>query len=289
MGTDLSAMAAAARAIVSELHLECSSFLNSPVDECPSSAAEAAFELGYACSLSSDSALLLLEAGLVWDADILARSVAEGTLKHLYLLMGTRSEMEERSTEFLGLVADFQSVTRLKRAQRLLELVPDPEAAEWAPIREVVDIDFAPAQRGLKFNRSTRKRIEARWSYGGLVEHFAGIPGLEPAVVLGYIYGMQSHLVHKDSNATGMMYERDSRDPLRRDSAMLAHGARIVGDLLIMALGRTGTAAGVSSLPRDGLAAVQSRAAALQCELAQATALWHSIEYPGQPLPKEAR
>lgn len=45
--------------------------------------------LGYllsACARSTESALLLIAYGQLWDAEMLLRSVAEGTFKFCYLL-----------------------------------------------------------------------------------------------------------------------------------------------------------------------------------------------------------
>ena len=248
----LPSLAARARQLASAYHVETANLLNSPRPDVPDSAAEAAFELNYSCAVSTDSALLLLVDEHIWDADILARSIVEGTLKSLYLLSADAEGMESRAAEFFETIPGCQAVSRLRKAHRLLEQVEDSNAADWYAVREVVEIDSDAASEMERASRASRQQVQERWSFGGLVEHMAGIKDLQPMAVLGFKYAMQSHLVHKDADGTGWMYARSEKEPSLREAAQAAHGARIVHDLLDMAGIRADMAKVVSA--RDAVA-----------------------------------
>ena len=274
------AVAAHALDLVGDLYLQTARLLNDPRPDVPDSAAEAAFELNYACSLSTESALILVGQHRVWDADILARSVVEGSLKFFYLLLAAPDDMQVRATEFFDTVPDCQAAFRLAKANRLLELVDDRGAQEWVPIREVIEIDSPVVDRISAIPSADRREVQRRWSFTGLVEGLAERPGLEATAVLGFQYGMQSHHVHKDSNATGMIYEREERDALRRTAAVLAHGARIVSDLAGMAGVRATLASRVSAADAGSLRDLRVRQDELDSMTKELELLWRRIEYP---------
>jgi len=280
---ELLAVAEHALDLVADLYLETARLLNEPHASVPDSAAEAAFELNYACSLSTESALVLIRKHHVWDADILARSVVEGSLKYFYLLLAAPDEMQARATEFFETVPDCQATLRLAKATKLLELLDDRDAPQWAPIREVIEIDSPAIDRTSGIRGAERRDVQRRWSFAGLVESMAERPGLEATAVLGFQYGMQSHHVHKDSNATGMIYEREERDPVRRNAAVLAHGARIVADLAGMAGVRATLASRVSAASEDSLRNLAARQDDLDSMTKDFELLWRRIEYPHLP------
>lgn len=75
-------------------------------------------QLSIDCHLSSESVLLLVRASKEWDAEIVARSVVEGTLKYCYMLEGTESETEQRATEFWDTLPSYVAARRSDRAKK---------------------------------------------------------------------------------------------------------------------------------------------------------------------------
>lgn len=260
----LSGLAASARELAADYHLLTANFLNGPLPGVASSGAEAAFELNNACAISTDSALLLVSDMHVWDADILARSVAEGTLKALYILLADGDELESRAHEFFDTVPRFQAFIRYRRAEQLLAQVDNPNAPEWAGVHETMKLDAEAFRDSQGTSNGERQLIQTRWSFGGLVEQLAALESLQPIAVLGFKYAMQSHSVHKDADGTGWIYARQERDPLERDAADSGHGARIVHDLLDMATWRAAGAARVSSEDPSALVGLEARNAAIR-------------------------
>jgi len=57
-------------------------------------------QLAVSCHLTSESALLLIEHGCLWDAEILIRSVTEGTAKFAFMAIGTCEERAKKVKEY---------------------------------------------------------------------------------------------------------------------------------------------------------------------------------------------
>jgi hypothetical protein len=53
---------------------------------------------------------------------------------------------------------------------------------------------------------------------------------------LAYGYGMASHLVHQDADAIGIIWDRRQREDERRIPLEIAHAARLISDLIGMAM-----------------------------------------------------
>jgi len=265
----LPALAARARELAADYHLLTANLLNGPLPGVASAGAEAAFELNNACAISTDSALLLVTGMHLWDADILARSIAEGSLKALYILLADGVELETRAHEFFETIPRFQAFVRYRKAEQLLAQVENPDAPEWAGIHETMKLDEEAFRDSQGTSNGERQAIQTRWSFGGLVEQLAALESLQPIAVLGFKYAMQSHSVHKDADGTGWMYTRQELDPLERDAADSAHGARIVHDLLDMATWRAVGAARVSAEDPSALVGLEARKAVIRDALRQ--------------------
>ncbi|OHB52350.1 MAG: hypothetical protein A2Y12_19490 [Planctomycetes bacterium GWF2_42_9] len=72
-------------------------------------------QLQISCHLTSESTLLLILNCKIWDADILLRSVLEGTFKLIFLLKGSNEEQISKAKEYWELLPD---IMRLRRHLR---------------------------------------------------------------------------------------------------------------------------------------------------------------------------
>ena len=69
-----------------------------------------------ACLRTSGSALILVENGRIWDADLLMRSVTEGSLKVAYLLSNPEL-FEVRFNEFSEVLFDIEGIKQHRKAE----------------------------------------------------------------------------------------------------------------------------------------------------------------------------
>ena len=158
-------------------------------------------ELFISCHTASESALLLIRNDRLWDAEIIIRSVSEGTIRLCNLCEGEEHERMDKAKEYWDVIPELNRIKRHDRLSAILAMVEDPSAPEWQPFRDLLmqqaDID---AIRSL-FPGPQRKQIEHRWSFNELLRSLAAskMTSLKYDVIgaLTYGYGMSSHLTTK--------------------------------------------------------------------------------------------
>ncbi|MBR8387650.1 hypothetical protein KDX26_35195 [Burkholderia cenocepacia] len=192
-----------------------------------------AAQLFIDCHLSSESSLLLIHSGREWDADIISRSVMEGSVKLAYMLYGSTSEIEAKVDEYWQVLPLFFAIRHGENARQFLDAVPDADALEWQPFKELLVEPEEVSSIRASYSKRARQEIEERWSFAGICRFFArtGEPGFQHiGQYLAHGYSMSSHLVHKDADSIGMIWERSTRDEVRRTAVSLGHSARVVSD-----------------------------------------------------------
>lgn len=189
------------------------------------------------CHLTSESVLILIGEMKTWDADVLARSVLEGTLKYVYMLLGNAKRMREKAKEYWEILPSFAAIKRSERIKRFLKDVHDPDNLEWQALRELVLKDTDVEEVRNSRNRTERREIEERWSFSGISKEFitSGDEGLRLLSHSAHNYGMSSHLLHKDGDGIGMVLDRYRRTADRQTVAELGHSARVVSDVCTFA------------------------------------------------------
>ena len=193
-------------------------------------------QLLISCQLSSESVLILVVNGKLWDAELVLRSVVEGTFKFVYLCLGSKSEIEAKFSEFSVDLPEINRIKRHKRLSNLLAAIPDPQSNRWKPFRDsLLSAEDLQSLEAL-YPRALRKAMESRWSFHSIASSFADAPfNLEPFKHLFFQYGMGSHILHQDADGIAVLLERTQRSDERREAIEAAHGARQVSDLSVMA------------------------------------------------------
>jgi hypothetical protein len=185
-----------------------------------------------ACARSTESALLLVAYAQVWDAEMLARSVLEGVLKLCYLLQD-RNAFEKRFEEYFHDLFQLALYKDHKKMADLLAAVPNPEAAEWTPIRDRLLKEEEIDEIEQSYPRPLRRSLETKWGFTGLIRElersgdalFKGFPGL------AFSYSTGSHQLHADYMGVLLPFERDLRAQDRRDALHRAHAVHLISDL----------------------------------------------------------
>lgn len=147
------------------------------------------------------------------------------------MLIGSESDQLRKCCEYWEILPGFAVLTRQKRAVALLDTLP--ESGEWDPIRALLVSEEELERISQTANRKERQRLAQKWSFSELSRYFAThSDGKYHGIgLLGYNYGMQSHVVHQDGDGVGMLWERACREDDRRDSVEIAHGGRVISDL----------------------------------------------------------
>jgi len=237
--------------------------------------------LHHQCWSTSESALFLASHGKLWDAEILTRTVLEGTFQSLALCLASPSERDATTEEYLVHMLDIGHMRRHRRAEALLKMSSLPhDHPTMRPIAEILLSSEQLSELESKYPRKRRMLIEERWSLTKLIERVSSMDGAWKQLAgMTWSHVTASSVAHLGGEALQVIYEREQRSEERRSSIELAHGSRLVTDQLILAWLRTiGVyhAEGVDPTPIWELMKEQS--ASMQ-DLRQAYAHWHEIEY----------
>ena len=245
--------------------------------------------LSTSCMLTTDSALLLIRHARLWDAEMLVRSVLEGTYKFAHLCVRDAVERRRRVEEYWDFLPEAGRLRRHTRAQRLLQSVPDPQADEWRPIRDFVMDPAEVAELQSRYPAKLRKLLERRWSFSEIAHALtsSGLPGAEHFAAIMHTYGISSHVTHQSAEAVQMILERNQREPERIEAIVLAHAAREISDLLSLAFFRVAAAYALKSISLDSVLKTRVSYDPLFENLRAAAHAWHAVEY-GQARPEDA-
>lgn len=233
------------------------------------------------CHLSSESVLLLIREGKVWDADLITRSVMEGSVKFTHLLTGTAEQVYEKVNEYWNVLPVFKRIKHSENAKKLLENIPNPEGPEWQPIWELVISDVEYEQIRMQYNRKDRRALEEKWSFSGIMKSLTKSepPWITPLVGLMHNYTISSHLVHKDADGVGMVWERNMRDSSRRDAVTIGHAARLVSDICTYANLRLLVLLRACGQETDVVQSLQTKYEELSAALSRANTEFNETEY----------
>jgi hypothetical protein len=201
-------------------------------------------QLAIGCNLASISALTLIANVQLWSSEILLRAVFEGTFKYAFLCLGDEAERKTKTDEFLNQLPEMAKIKEQQRLRDLFASVDDSTADDWNILRKVLIDDEELNSLRAKYLREMRKRLEHKWSFIEIAKKLSnpdvGIPEFDPInKLLVYSYGIASHLIHQDGDAIKLIWDRNKKTQEFREATELAHTARQLNDLLIMANFRT--------------------------------------------------
>ncbi|MCT7663544.1 DUF5677 domain-containing protein [Shinella kummerowiae] len=182
---------------------------------------------------SSESALLLIAFAQLWDAEMLVRSVMEGTFKFCYLLQN-RENFEQRHREYSDELFQIALFKDHKKVSELLSIVPNPNDLEWRPLRDRLLSEDEEARTSKAYNATVRRALESRWGFTGLLgelsrsgdNFFCGVGGY------AHNFSIASHILHADYTGVSLALDRERRPPAKRDAMLLAHAVRLISDVL---------------------------------------------------------
>lgn len=185
------------------------------------------------CHLSSESSLILVREAKEWDADIINRSVMEGTVKYAFIMSGEESDVRQKAFEYWEQLPNFSAIRHHERALAFLKEVANPDDPEWMPFKKLLLTQKEIDSLRDGTNKKNRSLLEQKWSFSEITKNFTQSEsgGLRLLSHLAHGYGMSSHLIHKDGDGVGMVWERYGRNEREQSAVKLGHCARIVSDI----------------------------------------------------------
>ncbi|MGY3076972.1 hypothetical protein ACVWZZ_003343 [Bradyrhizobium sp. LM6.10] len=189
--------------------------------------------LSTACLGNSQSVLYLVGGLRLWDAEIVLRSVFEGTIKFAYLLESPAT-FEERCREYSEVLPTISKLRWHMKSDEALEALGGQGEPLYQPFREILLPEAEIEAIRKQYPREVRQRVEARWGFTALVAALSrpggAFGGVGRAALHSYM--VSSHLIHMTDEGVWMPYERDVRKQARRDAVTLGHASRLMSDCL---------------------------------------------------------
>lgn len=238
------------------------------------------------CHLSSESVFLLVSNCKLWDAEAVLRAVVEGTFKTVYLCVGSKDDIKAKFKEFGNDLPEINRIKRHKRLHEFLTQAPDADSDLWKPFRDLLLSDQELQRLATTYPRAKRRDLEQRWSFHSIINSLSQaeseVKWLGAFKHLFFQYGMGSHILHQDADGVGVVLERNNRSDERRNAVELAHGARIIGDLLVTAFLRYLVVLHLCGKETQPAIEQYLKQEQLHNELTRAGTHWHDIEYRDQ-------
>ncbi|MGY4298834.1 hypothetical protein ACVWXN_006929 [Bradyrhizobium sp. i1.4.4] len=234
-----------------------------------------------AAARATESTFLLCACGQLWDAEVLARSVVEGSLKLAYLLQ-SRQEFAARHAEYADKLFEIALLKKHRKAESVLAAVPDPDGQQWLPIRGLLLPDSKLAELSARYDKAARRSLETRWGFAGLIGELSrsGDPYFGGLGALAHGYSMASHVQHADIVGVSIALERDRRSDERREAVHLAHEARLLSDLLEFLFLRLAVGYRFVAADKSHLAEVRAVMDEARAPFRKAAEDWFRVEYP---------
>lgn len=186
-------------------------------------------EFSDSCLRRSKSIFALLADGDVWSADVLLRTLVEGTAKFSYLFYKTEGRAD-RFDEYLRILPEIDEIRTSERAEQTLSLFPDRN--QYSLIAHMI---LSPEELGrleAKYPGKLKRSIEAKWTFIRLVAEVDSVhnPVVGPLQMFLHQYTGSSRIAHMDSVGIRAGAERERRGEARAALSNAAHASRIVTD-----------------------------------------------------------
>ncbi|MEO1768870.1 DUF5677 domain-containing protein [Candidatus Enterococcus ferrettii] len=184
---------------------------------------------------TSESILLLsFNESALYDADVLLRTVMEGTVKFCYLLSGTKEQRKAKYKEYKVFLTEIneldeheksiESIAILKKFSNYSVKTLELDILEEQRIRELEE----------KYSKNNRRKLSGRWSYKKLLNKLAETDVIfESQLATLSAYSFSSHLIHYDwsglSTRQSQILNAYSEDRLELS---FGHAIRILSNVL---------------------------------------------------------
>jgi hypothetical protein len=244
----------------------------------------ALMSLSTACLGSTGTVLHLAEVLRLWDAELVLRSVIEGSVKFAYLLE-KRETFTARCIEYCDALPAIGWLRRHARAQDSLNALSGDEDRDERPFRDLLLSDEDLTDLRAAYPRRMRSDIERRWGFTALVEAVAKQGGaIGPmARALLHGYSVASDLQHMSHIGTELPLERDMRPDDRRHAIELAHAAKLISDCYHFTVFRVIVILRFLGRSFGELSQVKAKYEPLMDELKRLEKDWEALEYGPRP------
>lgn len=148
---------------------------------------------------TSESILILLLNQAIFDADVLLRTVMEGTIKYCYLMTGNEEEKKERYVEYKIKLTNIDRILDHNKAVEAVDILREFSEKSTKPFELSILSDEELSALSKEYPKKERDALKRKWSYQSLLRSLAHQHS-EYEAQLGTVstYSLTSHFCHYD-------------------------------------------------------------------------------------------
>lgn len=183
---------------------------------------------------TSESILVLLLNQAIFDADVLLRTVMEGTIKYCCLMTGSQQERHEKYIEYKYKLTEIDMLLDHFKALETINILKKHSDNSVEPFKLSVLEENEVEQLQKLYPTKIRNDIKFRWSYQSLLRNLAD-NHLEYEAQLGSFstYSLTSHFCHYDWTGVSSRQTQITGAPSEEIIVFdVGHAIRIVANLL---------------------------------------------------------
>lgn len=189
---------------------------------------------------TSESILILLSNQSIFDADVLLRTVMEGTIKYCYLMTGTDDEKKEKYIEYKIKLSDIAKISDHKKAIETVDILREFSNNSTKPFECDILSEEKLSLLNEQYPKKEQEKLKQKWSYQALLRSLAKV-NHEYEAQLGTLstYSLTSHFCHYDwigvSSRNAQIVNAENSNAIIFD---IMHSIRILSNVLSMELFR---------------------------------------------------
>lgn len=183
---------------------------------------------------TSESILILLSNQAIFDADVLLRTVMEGTIKYCYLMTGSQKERHDKYIEYKYKLTEIDRLLDHFKALETINILMKHSDNSVEPFKLSVLAENEVEQLQKIYPAKIRNEIKSRWSYQSLLRNLADHhPEYEAQLGSFSTYSLTSHFCHFDWTGVSSRQAQIADAPCEESVVFdVGHAIRIVANLL---------------------------------------------------------
>ena len=186
---------------------------------------------------TSESILILLETQAVFDADVLLRTIMEGTIRFCYITSGSQEEINVKLNEYSVMQVEIDSLSDHYKAIETINVISKYSLNKTESFEVSVLSDKRVEELKSRYSSRQKNDLKTRWSYKNLLQSLANTDELFKWQ-LGTLsaYSFTSHLIHYDWEGLSQRQEQIFSSSVGlNDQYDYGHGVRILSNTLCFA------------------------------------------------------
>lgn len=181
----------------------------------------------------SQTVVLLIQGGRLWDAEIIMRPIMEATIRILFVCYSDESERPQRIGEFWESFSEINDLKRSDRAKMLVQRFGSIRANDIG-IKPLILEEEKEKELRDKWPKRLRQALEQKWSFSEVIFFLESNMGKKKSGAFIrstlHSYAMSSHLIHADESALSLLWDRNHRPDDEREKLEVAHACRLLSD-----------------------------------------------------------